>query len=356
MTRSKAMKEVIDVNVSFDTSFEEIELLRLEMEKFVRAPENNRDFQPDVGISVGGVGELDKLTLKVAIKHKSNWHNDMVRATRRSKFMCALTLALKLVPINGPGGGGDALGGPSNPQYSVAVTDDFAAQARQKSEKDKESKKLGNKKPDASDDGDDAKANEVRAAQNLNTTDPVTEALEDWGYENTLNSRAPSTTRRANDIEGRTSYDSVRGTASMRGRRIPGTTVTKLYSEGASDTPRMPPAPTSRDPMSFDLERNAGLAHYASDPSTTQGSQRSPARSASNPMGSHYQPTYPAQYGQPTTGVSNMEAQTEPMQRVGTSLGRRPVGGSLGSSSPTDPKPPPGPPGGLPPAGPPGRR
>ena len=347
------MKEVIDVNVSFDTSFEEIELLRLEMEKFVRAPENNRDFQPDVGISVGGVGELDKLTLKVAIKHKSNWHNDMVRATRRSKFMCALTLALKLVPINGPGGGGDALGGPANPQYAVTVTDDFAEQAREKSEKDKESKKLGNKKPDDSDDGDDAKATEVRAAQNLNTTDPVTEALEDWGYENTLNSRAPSTTRRANDVEGRMSIDSMRGTASMRGRRIPGTTVTKLYSEGASDTPRMPAAPASRDPMSFDLERNAGLAgpsgeglaHYASDPSTTQGSQRPPARSASNPMGGHYQATYPAQYGQPTTGVSNMEAQTEPMARVRTSLGRRPVGGSLSSSSPTDPRQPPGPPG-----------
>ena len=138
VTRSKAMKELIDVNVSFDTSFEDIELLRSEMEKFVRHPDNARDFQQDLAIGVFSCGDLDKLTLKIAMKHKSNWHNEAVRATRRSKFICALTLALKKVPIYGPGGGGEALGGPTNPTYSVAVSDGVAAAARDQAAKDKE--------------------------------------------------------------------------------------------------------------------------------------------------------------------------------------------------------------------------
>ncbi|PSR80039.1 Mechanosensitive ion channel-domain-containing protein, partial [Coniella lustricola] len=132
LSRSKAMKESIEVNISYDTSFEDVELLRLEMEKFVRHSDNSRDFQPDLVIGVGSVGDCDKLTLNLSIKHKSNWHNEAVRATRRSKFMCALALALRKVPINGPGGGGSALGSSDNPAYSVAVDDEFAKDARTK--------------------------------------------------------------------------------------------------------------------------------------------------------------------------------------------------------------------------------
>ncbi len=136
------MSETVELNVSYDTSFEDIELLRTEMEKFVRAPENSRDFQPDFSISVGGVGNLDKMLLYISIKHKSNWHNDKVRGTRRSKFMCALAIALKKVPIYGPGGGAEALGGPTNPTYSVAVTDQFASAAREAASKEKEAGRM----------------------------------------------------------------------------------------------------------------------------------------------------------------------------------------------------------------------
>ncbi|KAI0107040.1 serine/threonine protein kinase [Nemania sp. FL0031] len=175
VSRSKAMKEGIDVNVSYDTTFEDIELLRLEMEKFVRAPENSRDFQPDIAIGVGGVGDLDKLTLKIAIKHKSNWHNDAVRATRRSKFICALALALKKVPINAPGGGGDPLGGPLNPSYSVNVSDTEAAAARDKSEKTKDAARLVPK-------NSPNEINEATAVQGLTSLDPLVATKEEWGY------------------------------------------------------------------------------------------------------------------------------------------------------------------------------
>jgi hypothetical protein len=102
-TRANAMHEQLTVSVSFDTSFAEIQALREEMEVFVRDPANSRDFQSDFDIEVVGVGDMDKLELRVDIRHKSNWSNETVRAARRSKFMCALVLAMRKVPIRAPG-------------------------------------------------------------------------------------------------------------------------------------------------------------------------------------------------------------------------------------------------------------
>ncbi|KAK8039063.1 mechanosensitive ion channel [Apiospora rasikravindrae] len=209
VTRSKAMKEVIDVNVSFDTTFDDIELLRAEIEKFVRHPDNSRDFQPDFAVGIGGVGDCDKLNLKIAIKHKSNWHNEAVRATRRSKFICALTLALKRVPIYGPGGGGDALGAPENPTYSVAVSDAEAAEARKKSAKAKEEARLVPPQlertfSNASKAGGIAGSPEMNAAQNLTNLNTALAAEDDWvnQREDTLSPRSPSMDRvRSNEID-----------------------------------------------------------------------------------------------------------------------------------------------------------
>lgn len=102
-TRANAMHEQLTVPVSFDTSFAEIQALREEMEFFVRDKENCRDFQPEIDIEVVGVGDMDKLELRVDIRHKSNWSNETVRAARRSKFMCALVLAMRKIPIRAPG-------------------------------------------------------------------------------------------------------------------------------------------------------------------------------------------------------------------------------------------------------------
>jgi hypothetical protein len=142
ITRSKAMKEQLDMFISFDTSLEDIETLRTEMENFVRHTDNARDFYPDIILEATGIGAMDKLQLKIEIRHKSNWHNETVRASRRSKFMCALVLALRKVPIYGPGGGVEPLGGPTNPGYSVSVEDTWAVEAREKAEQAKEAKRL----------------------------------------------------------------------------------------------------------------------------------------------------------------------------------------------------------------------
>ncbi|KAJ5143686.1 Mechanosensitive ion channel MscS [Penicillium bovifimosum] len=102
-TRADAMHEQLTIPVAFDTTFAEVQLLRQEMENFVRDKDNNRDFQPDVNIELGGVGDMDKLQLCVDIRHKSNWSNETIRAARRSKFMCALVLAVRKVQVRGPG-------------------------------------------------------------------------------------------------------------------------------------------------------------------------------------------------------------------------------------------------------------
>ncbi|KAJ5474486.1 Mechanosensitive ion channel MscS [Penicillium sp. IBT 31633x] len=104
-TRANAMHEQLTIPVAFDTTFAEVQMLREEMENFVRDKENSRDFQPDVDIELGGVGDMDKLQLRVDIRHKSNWSNETIRAARRSKFMCALVLAVRKVQVRAPGVG-----------------------------------------------------------------------------------------------------------------------------------------------------------------------------------------------------------------------------------------------------------
>ncbi|KAL2265144.1 hypothetical protein VTJ83DRAFT_6244 [Remersonia thermophila] len=288
VTRSKAMKETIDVNVAFDTTFEDIELLRQEMEKFVRAPENSRDFQPDIGIGVGGVGDCDKLTLKIAIKHKSNWHNDAVRATRRSKFMCALTLALKRVPIHGPGGGGDPLGHPANPTYSVAVSDEFAIAARTKAGQEREAKKLAHQLANGEDgdhdhDRSDAHSTkssrgdaEKRAASHLNARNAVTEALADWNHDSTLTQTLGRTTAQQQQQQqqhphpGASPFESPsavtlggHGGSHGGGRRKAGDTLPPQAlsgSEGTTTTQHVHTRASTSSRADFDVERQAGMS------------------------------------------------------------------------------------------------
>ncbi|KAK2813644.1 hypothetical protein FQN50_000042 [Emmonsiellopsis sp. PD_5] len=142
VTRSKAMREQIKLTADFGTSFGDIQLLKAEMQNFVLDKENRRDFQPDVDIEVIGLGDMNKLELRIEIRHKSNWSNETVRAARRSKFMCALVLAIRKVPIYGPGGGDAALGDISRPSYSVAISPEQAQSGKDEYASGKEGKRL----------------------------------------------------------------------------------------------------------------------------------------------------------------------------------------------------------------------
>jgi small-conductance mechanosensitive channel len=70
VSRSKAMKEQLLMFINFDTTLEDIQLLKNEMQAFVLDKENCRDFQPDIDVEVTGIHEMNKLELRVEIKHK----------------------------------------------------------------------------------------------------------------------------------------------------------------------------------------------------------------------------------------------------------------------------------------------
>lgn len=270
VSRSGSMVECLDIDVSYDTTFEDIELLRLEMEKFVRAPENSRDFQPDFSIGVGSVGNLDKMTLQICMQHKSNWHNDTVRSTRRSKFMCALAVALKKIPIYGPGGGGEALGGPTNPTYSVSVTDEFAASSRADAAKAKEDSRMIPTNPGQT--AREAAEAEQQAISELNTRpldiDTFTSTW-DTRDDHTISSRdnnLPDDPRRSREIENIRS--DLAKKESQRGRRKAGEGLSAL-SPTDSNQQGFPPSARSPRLETFDEEANTGMPR--SRPSQASG-------------------------------------------------------------------------------------
>lgn len=270
VSRSKAMKEQLEMYISFDTSIEDIELLRKEMESFVRHPDNSRDFQPDIILECTGIGEMNKLVLKVEIKHKSNWGNETVRAARRSKFMCALVMALRKIPIHAPGGGGLALGDPGNPSYSVAISDKEAARAREEAALTKERARLvPTSKEDPKSAGKSTaldigghlgSKSESRAAEALNSRNPMDDsARDDWGpkgEEDTLDSRDESLDRiRSRESDISDLKQGLLKRESTRGRRKPGEKLPPIVSNfGPGFTVTMP-SPT----RSGRIDEEAGI-------------------------------------------------------------------------------------------------
>ncbi|KAH9845319.1 Mechanosensitive ion channel MscS [Teratosphaeria destructans] len=142
ISRSKAMTEQYEIYISFDTSFDDIQILKNELQTFVCDKDNSRDFQPDVEIGILGTTDQSKMQLQIEIRHKSNWANETVRQARRSKFMCALVAALRAVPIYGPGGGSDAQGSKAAPNYGVTITDQEAKEAAEQAKMDREKARL----------------------------------------------------------------------------------------------------------------------------------------------------------------------------------------------------------------------
>jgi hypothetical protein len=123
---------------------------------------------------------------------QSNWSVEHIRAARHSKLMSALVLALRKVPIFAPGGGAAALEHPTNPSYSVAVSDEVAATAREQVAKDADAARLSplNQQnigkaqlPSGTEDGETPKdtpgpASETMAADAMNVMQ-LSESLQD---------------------------------------------------------------------------------------------------------------------------------------------------------------------------------
>ena len=317
VSRSKAMREQISIFCEFGVKFEDVQALKTEMTKFVTAKENTRDFQPDIDIEVRGIGNMDKMELMIECRHKSNWANENIRAARRSKFMCALVLALRKVPIYGPGGGDPALGTAGNPNYSVSLEPEVAQANKNQASKDKEAKRIVNQPTAPKSSASTAtyvsgRHTEITAINNISSRDATTDPRDD-----ALNTRADTTspnnggrTSSSSDEDRNASVDEVRGLLkreSTRGRRQaspqqsgsttstqqpitfpsppraqyvtmpPVTTSSGVGSPAVTATPPLPPnPPPSGRPMQANyLPGNAFRAHppYAPPPPMQNTSQ-----------------------------------------------------------------------------------
>lgn len=82
ISRSKYMQELVKIGINYDTTLEDIQKLREELLEFVR--ENSRDFQQELEIEVIGINELDKLEIKVEIKHKVSSDGSISSENKRS--------------------------------------------------------------------------------------------------------------------------------------------------------------------------------------------------------------------------------------------------------------------------------
>ncbi len=246
VSRAKSLIDRLEIYISFDTSLEDIEALRLEMENFVTNTDNKRDFYPDVIFRCVGVGNMDKLQIQLEVRHKvhtsfldssrfrsslySNWSVETVRAARHSKLMCALILALRKVPIFGPGGGGAPLGDPANPTYSVAVSDEMAATSRTKAAKDADTARLHPTNASVPEDrhtlGKTTSGNEALAPIPEGIAgDPLRDReIESDAFSIVGDRRLQSSTSKGSQLSSGSSM-SLGKSKSVQGRRRPGLTV-----------------------------------------------------------------------------------------------------------------------------------
>ena len=235
VSRSKAMTEQLTIDIAFETSFDDLQILKNELITFVTDKENSRDFQSTVDIDVLGTSDQSKLSLLVDVKHKSNWANETIRRSRRSKFMCALVSALKAVPIYPPGGGADLAGTAANPTYTVGISQSQHKEHADGAKQDREKarlvplKKIEETKehlsPITSRSNQAAGAGmtqaESRAVDSLTSRDPASDPARDEAWNS---SREDSSTLGERPSIDRSDLDEVRGLLrreSTRGKRKP---------------------------------------------------------------------------------------------------------------------------------------
>jgi small-conductance mechanosensitive channel len=263
VSRSKAMTEQITLDVQYNTTFDDIQILKNELKKFVTDKDNSRDFQPDLEVEVLGTTDLNKLQIRVEIKHKSNWANEALRATRRSKFMCALVAALRAVPLNAPAGGTDAAGTAANPNFSVAISEAEAKENAAASAAAKEAarlvpvKKIEDAKEAAANDADaNAKVgmaglsyHDGRVIEDLTSRDPASDPARDEGWATGRDDASTLGGRSSPDQHDLEEVRSFLRRESTRGKRKPSVTA----GRNSNDHPAMrfrrnPSVPTISEP------------------------------------------------------------------------------------------------------------
>ncbi|KAF8467744.1 Mechanosensitive ion channel-domain-containing protein [Kalaharituber pfeilii] len=100
MRRSGALAEGVPIDIKFGTTLDQIEELRQRMLEFVTS--ERREYQPKILTELVDIPSMHSVKLNVVFFYKSNWQNELVRLSRRNKFMCALMENVNLVGIESP--------------------------------------------------------------------------------------------------------------------------------------------------------------------------------------------------------------------------------------------------------------
>lgn len=341
ISRSRAMSEQLQIDVSFDTSFDDLQILKNELQNFVTDKDNSRDFMPQIEVGVLGTSDQSKLSLQVEIRHKSNWANETIRQARRSKFMCALVSALRVVPIYAPGGGGDAAGSKANPNYSVAISDDIAKKNAADSADAKEKKRLVPAKKIEEAKGlspistgrsgvAGLSSHDNRIVDDLTARHPAFDPARDEAW---TSSREDSTTLGERPSIDRQDLEDVRGLLrreSTRGKRKPSSDIPQLH---------VPSVPTISEPHESvaynDYAQPSGSGGYQSSGYSTMPTAYTPKLRNQPPSASSYgrgAPQIP-----PPTQTSPIEMRqvsrnpSNPYRKRSESITRKPLSPTAGS-------------------------
>ncbi|KAF8455654.1 Mechanosensitive ion channel-domain-containing protein [Terfezia claveryi] len=100
MRRSGALAEAVPIKIKFGTTLTQIDELRQRMLDFVCS--ENREYQGKILTELVDIPDMHSVKLNVVFFYKSNWQNELVRLSRRNKFMCALMDNVNAVGIESP--------------------------------------------------------------------------------------------------------------------------------------------------------------------------------------------------------------------------------------------------------------
>ncbi|KAL1840933.1 hypothetical protein VTJ49DRAFT_7592 [Mycothermus thermophilus] len=189
VSRSGSNRQAIAVHIDVNTPFKSIQHLKSDLEAFLKHPDNKRDYMPNLGFAITGVGpELNKLELRCILAHRTNFSNEPVRAARSMKFMCALVAAVRKLHINAP-----TLGMPNNPTHYVMFTPSEDA-----------ARKQATASPDNADNSDPAAIDLTKLRQHPGSAHLTDDELVRRAVEEAERKRRLAAQREAEELEART--------------------------------------------------------------------------------------------------------------------------------------------------------
>lgn len=98
--RSQGLADPVPLVMRFGTTEAQIEELKSRMLRFCL--EHKRDYAPQILSEVVSIDDVYSITMNLVYFHKSNYQNELLRLTRRNKFIVELMRHMKELGLEGP--------------------------------------------------------------------------------------------------------------------------------------------------------------------------------------------------------------------------------------------------------------